>query len=121
MTKKILIVDDEQDFREMLELILEQRGYKVDMVNDGDEFLENVDKLQPNLIILDVMMPGPSTKEILDKLKEKKCKPKIILMTVVRLNKESLNELLKANKIVEYIKKPFDLDTFICSVKKYIE
>ena len=116
-----MIVDDEQDFREMLDLMLKNEGYKVDMAKDGDEFLEKVDKFQPDLVVLDVMMPGPPTAEILNKLKDKKCKPKIILLTVVRFAQKTVDKFLKMGNIVEYIKKPFDMNSFLNFMKKHVK
>ena len=65
---KVMIVDDEPDIREMINLILSKNGYTTEMAVDGDEFLHKVDTFHPDLVTLDVMMPGPMTREILDKL-----------------------------------------------------
>ena len=80
---KIMIVDDEQDLREMLNLMLNKEGFETEMAEDGNEFLGKVDAFQPDLVTLDVMMPGLTTSEILKKLRENKSNPKIILLTAV--------------------------------------
>ena len=118
--KRIMIVDDERDFREMLNLMLRNKGFEIEFAEDGSIFLEKVDDFQPDLVILDVMMPGPTTVEILEKLKKKKSKPKIILLTVVRFTPKKLDKLLEMDNIVDYIKKPFDIDAFLDSVKKHV-
>ena len=90
---RILIVDDEPDFREMLNLMLHKEGFETAIAENGEDFLNTIDDFQPDLVTLDVMMPGLTTGEILEKLSKKKCKPKIILLTVVRYSKETLEEI----------------------------
>ncbi|MGF3555142.1 MAG: response regulator, partial [Thermoplasmatota archaeon] len=52
MQKTILVVDDEQDIRDSVKLILEKNGYKVESAVDGDDCLKKVSKLKPDLILL---------------------------------------------------------------------
>ena len=118
--KRIMIVDDERDFREMLNLMLRNKGFEIEFAEDGSIFLEKVDDFQPDLVILDVMMPGLTTEAILEQMKKKKSKPKIILLTVVRFTPKKLDKLLEMDNIVDYIKKPFDIDAFLDSVKKHV-
>jgi len=118
--KRIMIVDDERDFREMLNLMLRNKGFEIEFAEDGSIFLEKVDDFQPDLVILDVMMPGLTTEEILEQMKKKKSKPKIILLTIVRFTPKKLDKLLEMDNIVDYIKKPFDIDAFLDSVKKHV-
>ena len=115
---KVLIVDDEQDMREMLNLMMQKEGFETEMAEDGSNFLEKIDSFQPDLVTLDVMMPGLTTKEILEKLKEKENNPKVILLTVVRYSDNEKRKILGTENIVDYITKPFDMDDFINSIKK---
>ncbi len=55
--KKILIVDDEADLVELLQVLLEQKGYEVFTAFDGQEGLDKVKEKRPDLVVLDVMMP----------------------------------------------------------------
>ena len=119
--KKIMVVDDEQDLREMIDLMMKKEGYETEVAYDGTNFLEKIDGFQPDLVTLDVMMPGLTTREILEKLKEKESKPKIILLTVVRFSEEEKQKLLSMGNVVDYITKPFDFQDLINAVKKYIE
>ncbi|MBE3122442.1 MAG: response regulator [Thermoplasmata archaeon] len=118
---RILIVDDEPDFREMLDLMLRKEGFETAIAENGEDFLNKIDDFQPDLVTLDVMMPGLTTEEILEKIIKKKCKPKIILLTVVRYSEEALEEILKKSNIVAYIDKPFDLDDFIDTVNGLLQ
>ena len=116
-----MIVDDEPDIREMLNLMLQKAGFETEMAEDGSDFLEKLDGFNPDLVTLDVMMPGLTTKEILQKLRRKKSDPKIILLTVVRYSNEEKEKLFKMGNIVDYIKKPFEFDDFIAAVKKHMQ
>lgn len=62
--KKILIADDEPDILEILQFNLQQEGYQVTAVKNGDEAIETAKKTAPDLIILDVMMPGRNGIEV---------------------------------------------------------
>jgi DNA-binding response OmpR family regulator len=118
---RILIVDDDPDFREMLDLMLRKEGIQTTTAENGEDFLNKIDDFQPDLVTLDVMMPGLTTEEILEKLIKKKCKPKIILLTVVRYSEETLEKILKKNNIVAYIDKPFDLDDFMDTINEILQ
>jgi DNA-binding response OmpR family regulator len=117
---KIMIVDDEADLREMLNLMIRKEGFKTLTAEDGDDFLSKIDDFQPDLVTLDIMMPGLTTREILDKLKEKKTKPKIILLTVVRYS-EGEKQKLYQKGIVDYVTKPFELDDLTYRIHKHLD
>ncbi len=116
---KIMVVDDEQDLREMIELMMKKEGFETETSVDGTDFLNKIDVFHPDLVTLDVMMPGLTTKEILDKLKEKSCKPKIILLTVVRFSDEEKKKLFEMG-VIDYITKPFEFEDLMESVRKWI-
>ena len=116
---KIMIVDDETDLREMLNLMIRKEGYETATAENGEDFLNKIDEFQPDLVTLDVMMPGLTTREILEKLPEKKTKPKIILLTVVRYSEEEKQKLYQKG-IVDYVTKPFEMDNLINTIQKYV-
>jgi two-component system alkaline phosphatase synthesis response regulator PhoP len=117
---KIMVVDDEQDIREMLAIMISKEGYQTDTAANGSELLKKIDNFQPELITLDVMMPGMTTSEILEKLKDKKTKPKIILLTVVRYSEEEKQKIYKMGNVVDYMTKPFELDDLINTIQKHV-
>ena len=116
---KIMIVDDEDDLREMLNIMLHKEGFETATAINGADFLNKIDSFQPDLVTLDVMMPGLTTKEILEKLKEKNPHPKIILLTVVRYSEEEKQRLYEMG-IVDYVTKPFEVDELINSIHKQV-
>jgi len=118
---KVMVVDDEEDLRNLVKLVMEREGFEVETAENGKDFLEKVSKFKPDFVILDVMMPGLTTKEILEKLKEKNVDPKIMLLTVVRFSDDEIKKLAEKGKIVDYLTKPFDVPELISTVKKHVQ
>ncbi|MCC6274868.1 MAG: response regulator, partial [Leptospiraceae bacterium] len=56
--QKILVVDDEEDIADLIKFHLEEEGYEVFICNNGLEVLPRIEKNSPNLIVLDLMLPG---------------------------------------------------------------
>ena len=69
MEKRIILVDDDQDFCEILKSRLEKEGFTVEVAYDGEQGLEKVKSNPPDLLILDVMMPKKSGLEVCKELK----------------------------------------------------
>jgi len=70
MMKKILVVDDEENIRFLYQEELEEEGYTVDVAAHGQEALEKVNAFQPDLVTLDIRMPGMDGVETLRKIRE---------------------------------------------------
>jgi len=115
-TKTILVVDDEPDIRESVKMILEPNGYKVEMATDGDDCLKKLKELTPDLILLDIMMPGTPVVEIIKEIKD----IKIAFMSVVRISEARKKGLCVQNNIVDFLQKPFNVDDLISRVKLHI-
>ena len=79
--KKIMVVDDEEAIRILYEEEFNDEGYTVVSCSDGNEALERFDKENPDLVILDIAMPGVSGLEVLSKIKEKSPKTPVIMST----------------------------------------
>jgi DNA-binding response OmpR family regulator len=116
---KIMIVDDEPDLRKMLNIMLYKEGFEIETAEDGLDFLNKIDDFYPDIVTLDVMMPGPTTSEILEQLKDKKCNPRIILLTVVRFSNEEKRRIINMGNVVDYVIKPFDIDELTEKIHKY--
>lgn len=119
MAQKIMVVDDEPDLREMINLMMQKEGYETHTAENGLDFLDHIDEFKPDVVTLDVMMPGITTKEILERLRSKQCKPKIILLTVVRFSEEEKKRILEMGNVVDYITKPFEFTELVDTVKKH--
>jgi len=103
--KKILVVDDEPDVRETVKIILEQRGYEVVMAADGDECIKRLHEEKPDLILLDIMMPGMPIVDVVEQIKD----TNIAFMSVVRISEARKKGLCKQDNVVDFIQKPFDV------------
>lgn len=114
---KVMIVDDHKEIVDTLKMIVTKEGHKTAEAYNGEELVSKVVGEKPDLILLDVMMPGLTTKQILDKLKALKVKTKIILVTVVRFSDEEKAALMKGTSIVDYVTKPFDLMDIVKRLK----
>jgi two-component system, OmpR family, response regulator MprA len=121
MAKKILIVDDEPHMIELVKAILSGEGYDVTTASDGKEGLKILEKLKPDLVILDMMMPGMSGREVCEKIRANpKTKGlKVAFLTVARFSEVGKQELDKMN-VSDYITKPFDNADLVKRVKKII-
>ncbi len=119
--KRILIVDDDPVNMQLLEELLTENGYRVDASSDGSEALEFIENESPDLILLDVMMPGLDGYEICEKLKssvETKHIP-IIFLTA----KTEVEDVVKGFKVggVDYVSKPFNSEELMARVNTHIE
>lgn len=121
MPKTIMIVDDELHMVELEKAILEADGFKTITALNGDEALKLLEKNKPDLILLDMMMPGMSGREVCEKIRKnpKTKNLKIIFVTVARFS-EVGKDLLKNMNVSDYITKPFDNDDLVARVKKFV-
>ena len=121
MPKRILIVDDEPDLLEMVQINLEMEGYECMVAYDGFRALDRVSKEKPDLIILDVMLPGMNGYKICRLLKfdEKYKRIPIIMLTAEAQRADRL--LGEATGADFYMTKPFDADKLLAKVKELLE
>ncbi len=118
---KVLIVDDDPDVRLMVQTIMNIEGYETQLAVDGQDFLDKVAQFNPDVVTLDVMMPGLNTWEILSRLHEMQVNPKVILLTIVRYSNSECQKLFEMGNVVEYIQKPFDIDDLKNAVRQAVE
>lgn len=105
MGYKILIADDEAEIRDLLRLYLENAGYEVMEAADGIETMEKLKRDNPNLLILDIMMPGIDGYRVLRNIREKSNIP-VIMLSAKGTNADKILGLnLGAD---DYIAKPFE-------------
>jgi DNA-binding response OmpR family regulator len=117
---KVMIVDDEMELRDMLDIVLTRSGFETSQASDGEEFLGSVDEIRPDLVTLDVKMPGLNTIEILQALGERDSGPKIVILSVTRFSDEEWMELSRAGNVVDYMVKPFDIHDFVEMIRMHL-
>ena len=111
----IMVVDDETDVRYTVKTILEKNGYKVVTAIDGDDCLRKLEKEKPDLVLMDIMMPGTPVREIVPKIKTK-----VAYLSVVRTSEAEKEDLMKSKNIVDFIQKPFDVEDLVARVKNVV-
>jgi len=114
--KTILVVDDEPDVRDSVKIILEKKGYRVITAIDGEDCLNVLREEKPDLILLDIMMPGMPVINVIKEIKN----IKIAFLSVVRTSEAERQNLLNQENIVDFIQKPFDVEDLIKRVEGII-
>src|SRR5947207_3615733 len=108
MLLRLLIVDDDASLCNSLKNFFERHKYKVETANDGLRAVEMVEKFHPNLMFLDIGMPGISGIEVLRRVKEKDPSVRVIMITG-----QTEDELMRQARVLgadDYVTKPFTLE-----------
>ncbi len=105
---RVLVVDDEPDVRGVLHEFLSSRGYDVTVAADGVDALALVESVKPDLVLLDVAMPGMDGIETLRRIVS--LQPGLPVIMVTANADISVTSKLLALGAVDYVPKPFDLD-----------
>lgn len=129
MGKKILVVDDDPDIREVSINVLEENGYSPIEAEDGLEGMNKIKKEKPDLLILDVMMPKQSGVRL---FREVKADSSLKKLPVIIVSGVSQNAFLRSQKVLTefggkdvpepdaYLEKPIDPETLAETVKKVL-
>ena len=121
MVKKIMVVDDEHNLLELVRDILEGEGFDVITVSSGEECLEKLKTARPDLILMDIMMPGMSGKEAVKKIRANpKTKNLRIAFLTVSVSSAFERKTMKELNVLDYILKPFDNEELIRRIKKLL-
>lgn len=104
ITHTILVIDDEPNMLRLLERVLESEGYRVILAADGISGMSLAMDAKPDLILLDIMMPGPDGFTVLDSIREFSNTP--VIMVTAKRDIESLKKTIDLGAD-DYIKKPF--------------
>ncbi|HLC25803.1 MAG TPA: UDP-3-O-acyl-N-acetylglucosamine deacetylase [bacterium] len=115
----ILIVDDEKSIVSSLEGILEDEGFQVMSAKDGQQALEIIRGQNPDLVLLDIWMPGMDGIEALQAIKSLRADLGVIVMS----GHGSIDSAVKATKLgaFDYIEKPLSMDSLLLTVKHALE
>ncbi len=116
---RILVVDDEHLIRWSLEQSLKKQGYDVSTAASGEEALRQVQEDAPELMLLDIQLPGMDGLEVLEKVKEVDGDILVVMVTALGV----LETAVKAMRLgaYDYINKPFNLDELSIIIKKALE
>lgn len=120
MSKKVLIVDDEANIVISLEFLMEQAGYTVDVARTGDEAFAKITTFTPDLILLDVMLPGMNGFDICQRLRQTPAWQhiKVVMLTAKGREVEITKGL--ALGADAYITKPFSTKALLAEVENQL-
>ena len=117
--KLILIADDDASIRSLLRTLFESEGYRSQEATTGREVLPAIQKNKPDLLIMDIRMPGVSGMEVMEQLKRSNIDIPVLLMTAYT----SSNLAIRAIQLgaYDYVTKPFDIDDLLLTVERTLD
>ncbi len=115
-----MVVDDEPDVLLSVAQILESNNYRTIKAKDGYECLECLKEVTPDVLLLDIMMPGLTSKEILEMIAKESSlsQVKIIFLTAVHSQEAEEGGLLASRQVVDFIEKPFTVRRMLDAIEK---
>ena len=118
--QRILLVDDDHEIVESVRFALEANGFEVLIARDGNQGLSMAEREDPDLVILDMMMPKRSGFLVLEKLRRSRPVPlRVIMITANEGSRhKAYAEMLGVD---DYIRKPFAMDRLMESVKRLLD
>ncbi|NEU81673.1 response regulator [Nostoc sp. UIC 10630] len=110
---RVLVVDDEENNRNLLTLILEKKGWEVSQAQDGKEALEKIFERQPDLLLLDYHMPKLTGGRVYQHLQLHGIKLAVVLIS----SHSELEELASSLGITYFLQKPFDISKLLTTIQ----
>jgi DNA-binding response OmpR family regulator len=119
--KKILIVDDDTDILTSIQAAFEPTGAEIETANNGNKAVELVEKNDPDLVVLDMMLPGRSGFLVLEKIKARKprnAKPFVVMITG---NQGARHKMYAESLgVSEYFNKPVKMDKLVATAERLL-
>jgi CheY-like chemotaxis protein len=118
---KILLVDDNSKIRIITRMMLEKTGHEVLEASSGEEGLKMLEKDTPDLILLDIMMPGMDGWEVCQKIKaDEKYRDIPLVMLTVRASEEDMDKSMEYGADA-HVNKPFDMEYLLDTVERQLK
>ncbi|CEP36299.1 MULTISPECIES: response regulator transcription factor [Halomonadaceae] len=114
---KVLVVDDEPNIVLSLEFLMEQAGFEVVTAEDGEQALARVNDSQPDLLLLDISLPGISGFDVLEQLRGKEATAQLPIIMLTAHGRDVEREKGMALGADDYITKPFSTQSLVEKVK----
>jgi DNA-binding response OmpR family regulator len=119
---RILSVEDDVDLQQVFAYVLTKKGWDVTYAYNGKDGLEKALELKPDLILLDMMLPGLNGIEVIKALKENEATKAIpvVVMTAYPGDEHFLKSSVLAMGAVEYLAKPVHIDTLVETIERLL-
>jgi len=118
--KKILVIDDDFSIQEMLENVLSELGYQIDLASDGSEALRRLSEGKPDLIIMDIRLPDIDGISLCRQIHQLKDTSKIPILMLTAFSDVTTYHDAKLFGAVDYIIKPFELNLLKEKIEKIL-
>ncbi len=118
MSKKILLIDDDTNVASYVKFRLQKKGYTINHMDNGLDGLQAIKDFKPDLVILDMMMPGIDGREVAEIVKEENL---MDTSRIIVLSGKEVTEEVKALfdlGIHDYLQKPFNIDNLVIRIER---
>ncbi len=117
---KILIVDDNEDVVTTYRVVLERMGFEVDTARDGNECIERIDSARPDMVLLDVLLPGLSGSEVCRLIKETAQTRTIPVVAITASLAANTRVRMAEVGADEFLLKPIDVSDLNRVIKRFL-
>lgn len=120
MSKKVLVIEDNEQNLYLITFILEKHGYQVFAAHDGQSGIDLVNQVSPDLILLDIQLPGMNGYQVAEKLREMYGDQKIPIIAVTSYAMVGDKEKALAAGCTGYVTKPINPETIIPYIESFL-
>ena len=117
--KKILIVDDDGEFRNYLMEVLKEEGYQIDSASSAKEAYALLNAVEFDIVLLDYLMPKQSGVDAISEIKRLRPKVKVIMVTAFASIEHAIDAIKRG--ATDYISKPFKIDNLLLTIRRVLE
>ncbi len=119
--KLVLIIDDDEGIREILTFMVTKEGFRAEVAVDGEEGVQKAERLRPDLILLDLMMPRYGGFEVLRQLQGSDLSRIPIVIVTGRYTDRSTAEMIRQeSNVVDFLEKPLKPSVFVATLERLL-
>ena len=119
--KLVLVVDDDESLLELMEHVIKKEGFRTDRAEDGPEALRKAQALNPDLLVLDMMLPGMGGYEVLRQLQAAGCGDiPIIIVTGRQMDAQGVDLIRQESNVKEFLAKPMRPATLAAAIHRIL-